>query len=332
MPLANYATLSSKGAPSEWPTNSAMGIWVFVLLLLAVAGYGQTSTLPGVVQKVHQSGPIRVFYYTAGQHAVDLTDRNTNGIPDQVEDVLTQTLAAQTLFVDVLGFPDPFKTEQFRAARFLDIHFRHKDLLKNNGVAYDELQRYKRPGDAPGTLSLCFNVATSVKPASSLTPAHEYFHLIEYGLTRFKRRWLTEGMARWSEGALGAGGLGRVREPVSLPLAPEKRAALVAMSYEASEHFWNPLASRTDPSGLLPHGPQFQELQAMTYVDGTQVLKDDRLSGWRFMRAVLLELEKADQQAYARLGYTEWSEVNQNSPKNDPFILEAVMRVLAEWK
>jgi len=63
--------------------------------------------------KIHREGRIRVVYQTEGLDAVRLDDRNKNGIPDQVEDVLTQTVAARLLFVELLGFPDPLKTERF---------------------------------------------------------------------------------------------------------------------------------------------------------------------------------------------------------------------------
>ena len=104
-----------------------------------------------VSPKVHQAGDVRIHYDVRGEHAVDLADANGNGVPDQVEDVLTQVLAARMVFVEVLGFPEPMKTERFRAASFIDIHLRSRDVLKMNGVAYDELQRYKKPGDPEGT-------------------------------------------------------------------------------------------------------------------------------------------------------------------------------------
>ena len=129
-------------------------------------------------------------------HTVETADSNGNGIPDQVEDIMTQTLAARMVSVEVLGFPDPFGTERFRPASYLDIHLRNKDVLKTNGVAFDELQSFDRSGDPDGTRSLCFNVATSVKAPANLTPAHEFFHLIQHGVTFFKDRWFTEGTAR----------------------------------------------------------------------------------------------------------------------------------------
>ena len=279
--------------------------------------------------RVHQQGKIRVFYQTVGEHAVERDDRNQNGIPDQVENVLSQTVAAQLLFVETLGFPDPFQQERFRAASFLDIHIRHKNKLKSNGLAFDELQRFNKLGDPTGTVSIAFSVASSVKAESNLTPAHEFFHLIQYSTTYFKNNWFAEGTARWSEAGLGVDNLGPVREFVAWPLPKEQSSALFKMSYEASEHFWNPLAAKSDSKGLIPDSPALKLLQSMRYTDGTAVLKDLRFTGWAFIRAVVIELGKIDDLAFRESGYTEWSEANQFSSKNNSTILRAVEAVVS---
>jgi hypothetical protein len=279
--------------------------------------------------RVHQQGKIRVFYQTEGEHAVERDDRNQNGIPDQVENVLAQTVAAQLLFVETLGFPDPFQQERFRAASFLDIHIRHKNKLKSNGLAFDELQRFNKLGDPTGTVSIAFSVASSVKAESNLTPAHEFFHLIQYSTTYFKNNWFAEGTARWSEAGLGVDNLGPVREFVAWPLPKEQSSALFKMSYEASEHFWNPLAAKSDSKGLIPDSPALKLLQSMRYTDGTAVLKDLRFTGWAFIRAVVIELGKIDDLAFRESGYTEWSEANQFSSKNNSTILRAVEAVVS---
>jgi hypothetical protein len=282
--------------------------------------------------RLHQSGKFRVFYYTQGQHAVYPADWNRNGVPDQVEDLLTQTLAAQLLFVDVLGFPDPFTTERFQSASFLDIHMRHKDVLKRKGVAYDELQTFKRRKDPEGTQSLCFNVATSVRPSVEYTPTHEFFHIVQNGITFFKNPWYTEGTARWSEWALGKGGMGAAKLSGTWPPSGEKEAKLFSMKYEASEQFWYPLLTRIETGGgALPESPALKHLAAMTYADGTRVLKDKQLKGWQFIRDVLLELGQADDVAFRELGYDGWTEENQRSPKNDEYILRAVLTVARRY-
>lgn len=282
--------------------------------------------------RLHQSGKIRVFYYKQGQHAVYPLDLNRNDVPDQVEDLLTQTLAAQTLFVDVLRFPDPFSTERFQEASYLDIHMRHKDVLKRKGVAYDELQSFKRQKDPEGTQSLCFNVATSVRPSVEFTPTHEFFHIVQNSVTYFKNPWYTEGTARWSERALGVGGLGPVKFAGAWPPSEEKEAKLFSMKYEASEQFWNPLLARIETEGgALPDTPALKRLAAMTYVDGTRVLKDKQLKGWKFIRDVLMALGEVDDVAFKELGYDRWSEENQRSPQNDAYILRTVLAVARRY-
>ncbi len=281
-------------------------------------------------QEVHRVDDIRIFYQTEGQHAVDAADVNQNGVPDQVEDVMTQVRAARKMWVEVLGFPEPLKTERFREARFIDISFRHKDVLKMNGTAYDELQRYKKPGDPPGTRSIAFTVATSVKAPANLTPAHEFFHLIQYSTTYFKNRWFLEGTARWSERALGTGDLGPARVLSQWPLSDEQKKAVTAMAYDASEHLWNPLAARMDKEGVIPDSPVLKQLQTMTYIDGTPVLKDLKLTGWRFIRDVILELGRIDDIAFRELGYDRWSEENQRSPKNEAYLFRVIENVVAK--
>ena len=282
----------------------------------------------GAEERVHRTDQVRIWYHTDGVHAVEPADSNANGVPDVIEDIMTQVLAARSMFVEVLGFPDPLKTERFKTASFIDIHLRSKDVLKMNGVAFDELQRYRKQGDPEGTLSIGFNVATTVRAPANLTPAHEFFHLIQYSTTYFKNRWFLEGTARWSERALGEGDLGLAKIMPVWPLPSDQRSALFGMAYEASEHLWNPLAKRLDVDGEIPNGLALQRLKNMKYVDGSPVLKDLRLRGWKFVRDVLQELAKMDDIAFSHLGYDRWSEDNQRSPKNDEPMLRAVEAVV----
>jgi hypothetical protein len=304
------------------------------VLLQASADQAQVTVANEPKLRVHESGKIRVFYYTEGNHAVSPTDLNRNGIPDQVEDLLTQTLAAQTLFVEVLRFPDPFSTARFRGASFLDIQLRNKDSMKKRrGEAYDELQTFKRRKDPAGTLSMCFNVATSVNPSKELTPTHEFFHLIQSSLSYFKNRWYTEGTARWAERAMGRGALGPVKLSGSWPSTEERASRLFAMTYDASEQFWNPMLARMDGCGeVLPDSPAMKMLLAMTYVDGTKVLRDKQLKGWKFIREVVVALGETDDLAFNELGYDRWSEANQRSPRNDAYIFRTVMTVARKYQ
>ncbi len=312
--------------------NRSVGVTVLFFVSWSVLCVSHVDARVATARKTfrhdYSLGKIRIFYDTEGSNAIDKADADDNDLPDQVEDIAKQTWAAYTLFVETLGFPDPFKSERFSKAAFLDIHLVNKSTLGSNGVAYDELQRFRRPTDLKGTETICFNVATSVKAPNNLTPAHEMFHLVQYGVTYFKNAWYTEGMARWSERALGLKGVGEVRDQGPWPLPREKRNALFDMSYEASVEFWNPLATMDDSKGAIPENRVSRELRELTYSNGEKVLKDFRLHGWELMREVLVELGKADHVAFRELGYTRWSEDNQKAKRNSPFIYQAVMDVL----
>lgn len=292
------------------------------LVLSAAAGAAEPERRP---DQVHQVGRLRVFYALSGRHAVDPADHNGNGLSDQVEDIAIQTLAAQELWIDVLGFPDPFASERYREAVFLDVHLLHRDKLGANGIAYDEVQRYRKPGDPEGTGSLGFSVATSVKAPANLTPAHEMFHLIQNGATFFKNRWFTEGTARWSEAGLGAGAVSRGLKAVAWP--PATPLQLDTMAYETAGLYWEPLLLRIDTKQRLPPLPA--SLRERRYSRGEPVLRDLELAGWPFVRDLLTELGRCDDLAFAERGLTQWSEDEQKSPANTIHIENAVRSVAA---
>ncbi|MEN3940121.1 hypothetical protein WJU23_02425 [Prosthecobacter sp. SYSU 5D2] len=281
------------------------------------------------LDQVLVKGKMRFFFTTEGPHAVEATDANGNGVPDQVEDIATQTQGAWLLLIDGLGFPDPFLGERFREAMFLDVHLFSKELLKSNGIAYDELQSFKRAGDPENTRSLCFNVATSVKATANLTPAHELFHIIQNGACFFKNRWYTEGTARWSEKALGTGGVGSgLRSP--WPPSEDMLKKLDDLAYDAAALYWEPLALHVDARGEIPEDRVSAALREMKYVNGEPVLKDLKLHGWEVIRDILTELGEADGKAAKERGLDRWPEEEQRSSANTPYIREAVERVLAK--
>jgi hypothetical protein len=284
--------------------------------------------LPGFSRaaEVHQHDRIRVHYETTGPHAADPKDENQNEIPDQVENLLLQTRGAWLLWIDTLDFPNPFESPRFKTASFLDIHLRSKDTLKSNGVAYDELQRFRKPSDPPDTLSISFAVATSVDPTQNLTPAHELFHLIQNGATFFKNRWYTEGTARWSEKGLGQGALGTGLRG-TWPPTPATLERLDTLAYDACPQFWEPFLLSLDTPCVIPADRIPPELTALRYTDGSPVLKDHQLHGWPIIRRLLQELTQADDTAYTERHLTRWSEEEQRSPKNTPHIHRALKNI-----
>ena len=297
--------------------------------LLTSVAHAQFSKIRRELKHCYKVDFIRVFYDTEGEHKIAIEDVNENRVPDQVEDVAKQTWAAHKIYVETLGFTAPLETDRYSKAKFLDIHFLSRKTLKLQGVAYDDLQLFKREMDEEGTRSICFDVSSGLQASSNYTPCHEYFHLIQNGATYFKNRWYTEGSARWAEHSIGKGGLGdmKYRSKGKWPQTSDNQAELFEMIYDSEFYLWNPLAHLDDRNGKFDKKDVSSVVQKLKYANGEKVLKDFKLSGAEFMREVLVELGKADDVAFEELGYKKWSESNQRSAKNSPYIYEAIMKV-----
>lgn len=279
------------------------------------------SALPQVI--VRES--VRVFCTTTGPHAIKATDANKNGVPDQAEDVATQTWSALQLWTS-LGFPHPLTTQRYRGVKWIDVHLLSKETLHgSNGVTYDEIQRFGRACDSPDIGSLCFDVATSVKAPLNLTPAHEVFHLIQNSMTFFKNRWFTEGTARWSERGLGEGALSKGLKAATWPPDADAMKKVFASAYETSVLYWEPLFQRVDQSGKLPKEKLPPSLLEARYVNGEPVMKDLDLTGWAFMREVFLALDHADDEVFKERKLDRWPEAEQNSTANHAIIHHVVL-------
>jgi hypothetical protein len=288
----------------------------------------EKSALP----KHHVRDRIRVFYATEGLSAIPTADADSNGVPDHVEDVAKQVWAAHRLFCEVLEFPDPLQSERYRGVTCIEVCIRDRtELGGRNGAAYDESQRARRiPEGKPDDRAIVMALGRHIVASKNLSPAHELFHLIQYGATYFKNGWYLEGQTRWSEHGLGQGGLGDVKYSLKGPW-PQPAAnlpTLFGLTYDAEFMLWNPIAARTDQKGVLPQTATLKELAELRYANGSPVLQDRFLTGADVMREILVELGKLDDIAFQELGYDKWSEDNQKSPKNDEYIYQGVMNVL----
>lgn len=275
---------------------------------------------------------IRVFYETDGAAAVKPADLDQNGVPDQVDDIARQVWATHDLFCGSLGFVDPFKCERYPNIKWIEVHIRDRDSLKDrSGVAYSNYSKAQAlPGGESTGRVLKMSIASDLNAMKNITPSHEMFHLIQYSTTHFKNAWFLEGLARWSEHALDRKGLGEFKYSPRGPW-PQKRSnlpQLYGMKYDAEFVLWNPIARATDRKGLLTKMQVSDRLRILRYSDGSPVLKDTELIGWPVIQDVLEKLAEADDVAFRELGYEDWTEVNMRSTGNDEYIYKAVMDTL----
>lgn len=303
------------------------------ILLLAVLSFvlsgSSFAQQKSPLNRHYIKGPFRVFFTDVGTSAVSPADVDKNGVPDQVEDVAKQIWAARELFCKVLKFQDPIGCERYSNVNCVEVRLRNRKVLGKNGEAFEGAQRARSiPEGKKDDRALVMNVATSVDPSRNQTPAHEFFHLIQYGSTYFKNRWYLEGQARWAEHALGTGGLGDVRYDAKgpWPQATPHLKQLVEMTYDAEFVLWNPISRAVDRPGLLPELPA--ELKTLRYSNESRVVQDDLLNGYVLMREILAELGKLDDAAFSKLKFKDWSEDNQRSQRNNPYIYEAIMNAL----
>ncbi|PQO36585.1 hypothetical protein C5Y97_11365 [Blastopirellula marina] len=305
-----------------------------MLLVLAGLGTAALAAEDPPKQRLDQTfvaGKFRIFYCLEGPSAVPADDADQSGVPDRVEDVARQLNVAYRLFCEVLKFPDPLASERYPGVTCIQVSLRQS---KSNGTAFDESGRARAiPEGQPGERALSIAISNRVDPQKNVTPAHEFFHLIQYGATYFKNRWYLEGMTRWAEHAVSSGGLGDVRYPAEgpWPQSESHQNELTQLAYDAEFVLWNPIAQATDPSGRLPDSAAMRELAAVRYSDGKPVLADMNLRGYEVMREILLELGKLDDVAFQELGYQSWSEANQKSKQNDPYIYAGSMKVLQRF-
>lgn len=277
-------------------------------------------------------GQFRILYANEGKSAVSPDDVDRNGVPDQVEDIAKQLWASHQLFCKVLKFPDPFECERYEGLTCIQVSVRDKSEIGGvNGVAFEAAQRARRiPEGKPSDQALVMAISSKLDPISNGTPAHELFHLIQYSATYFKKGWYLEGQARWSEHGLAKDGIGEVKYNPRGPW-PQKREhlqQLVGMKYDAEFVLWNPIAVRTDKDGVLTDEVLGAELAALRYSDGSPVVADRYLYGAEVMRDILIELGRLDDVAFKDLKYESWSEENQTSERNNPYIYKAIMDVL----
>lgn len=302
---------------------------LFFLFLLVFALESYAANIATQHEKsLFVRGVVHILFEREGKNAVSLDDMDGNDIPDQVEDIAKQISATYFLYCQILDFPDPILSSRYSGVKYIEVNIKHRDTLGGfNGIAYDEIINYGGADKIKGDKAIRIDISSSIFATTNHTPAHEMFHLIQNGITYFKNRWYTEGMARWSENALKKGGLGAIGSFPQSKYSEKWKRDLFKKTYSAEKQFWNIIARLDDKTGLLPDliDPDLEQLR---YSDGSRVLNDKALTGAGLMREILIELGKIDDVVFHELNYITWNEINQFSTDNNEYIYYAVQRVV----
>lgn len=272
--------------------------WALANCPKATAAPSQEYAVDGFVLQYELSGPDALE---------NQADTNRNNVPDLVEDAATQFLTMKRLMLH-FGFTDPVKQARYQSRNVQHVQVRFLDM-KGNGLAYDE-PAMNAKGDCVLQISLSNKLT-----ARNLSPAHEWFHLVQYGYTPFKRPWFLEGMARWSESALrkdnSKSGGSKVGD-----------SDLFAQSYDAV-WYWAELANASSESkrSSWPRG-----VRQAKYLNGDPVIQDEVLIGPVRMRKALESLASlgAAESKKRQLDPYNWPESVQRLPEHDAAMKQAI--------
>lgn len=261
----------------------------------------------------------RIRYATEGPDALaDATDANGNGIPDAIDDLAIQLTTARTVYTDVLGLRHPLRQPRYRLAEAINVFV--MAMEQGNGLAFDEVSREKPLGGAAGgDCALSFAVNSRLQPSRNITPAHELFHLFQYGYAMFKTRWYLEGMTRWMETAFIDNS---VVDRDALRTRHARCEDVFGSPLSASP-YWRMKARAAGRSGAVQIPPA---LFSRTYVNGRRVFDSPVFEGGRFALPALEALQKlsADVAVQNGLPLYNWPEDVQKSNRFDALICESI--------
>lgn len=265
------------------------------------------------------------FFFTCNGNQyspADLTDSDTDGIPDYIIHILHQLLVAYTILVEALGFRDLLTDGIFhtQGARYIDVYL--NDIAVERGLAsatvYDSSPNILLNTDFNGkSLKLVLHRGLH---AGTVTPAHELLHLFQFSYVPFNNMWFMEGLARWGQRLMQTGNA--KMEP--LPATPVALETLFKKWHDA-EFFWNRLAALCSIQGYftLPARLTDCEIPVNTaWTDGA------------FMRVFLQQCESnvaqmlIEQDSRDLPSHGNWSREEKRSANNNRFILKAILEAI----
>lgn len=252
----------------------------------------------------------RIRYTLAGPDALaDQEDANHNGTPDVIENIATQLVTARDVYRDLLHLHPPLTQPRYLAAHGIEVLVRKLNGI--NGLSYDEVTR-RGAGASLSDCSLTISLTNSLRFDRNASPAHELFHLFQYGYSMFKRGWYLEGMARWIESAFVG---------PTTPAPPPPSCGSVTGSTYAAAGFWRALAQQA--GGSLRYSPAFR---MRTYIDGRPVIAVAEFPGGLAVRVMLEALGRAGDAAEQRDRLPRFAvpEAVQKSARYDSDICQAV--------
>lgn len=288
---------------------------LFVLFLSYIFLEANWKTERENLDNIYKLGEFRIFYTLNGANSlVNKEDLNKNSVPDYIENIAQRLKVSKDVFTELLGFHDPLKSRRYKDVKYIDIHIlKSKNSSSGDGVF---VFNYKILDTRDKVLSMKIRNNLS---KSTMTPSHEYFHLLQNSYSMFKNRWYTEGTARWAERVFKKGTGKRDRLPQNI----NELESLLKQSYE-TKGFWRKLAYICDTNnGRFINSKNYQT----NIIEYPNLIEDNRIYGYEFMKTFLENLDYQDSIASKNreIGEFSWTEKEQKyNENNNIYILRAL--------
>lgn len=254
-----------------------------------------------------ESYPFRVRYATEGKNAI-----KDSAV---INDLLLQLHAADKYFYQELKLIPPLLQPRYKQAEFIDIHM--LSMERGNGLAFDEVIAEKSSRDTDSySCGIKMHINSALQPSHNVTPAHELFHLYQYGNSMFKAGWYLEGMARWVEQAFRG-----VSARDEKGVAPDSCIDVFDESYTAAR-YWRDLAQRQEAEDIFIS----QDYLGLSYSDGRSVFATDTFKNGAAVQAMFDDLSKESYRVSLEndLHIYRWPEKTQRSVQFNETICSAV--------
>lgn len=307
----------------KWYRGAGAGILIFFIVhpLLASEMLKTSRCVKGSLLMEHRLeneyvvDEFHVFYSLQGKDALTyVQDSNGEGVPDVIKDIGIQLKAAKYLYSSLSGLQFPLNQKIFSQARQINVYLLL--LPKGNGLAFDRVasETMNDGMQIPCGLKIVLNAA--LRPAQNITPAHELFHLYQYGYAVFKQKWYLEGMARWMEDTFKPVEK-RTRSLAALPACESN----FSRGYGAA-NYWANYAQRSFASVSLP-----EKANTYRYQDGSPVFKANVLPGGGMLEPLFhqLSLYSVEASRAENMANIRWPEEKQQSPRFNTFICQALL-------
>lgn len=266
------------------------------------------------LEKTHVVDDFHIYYSLQGKDALRYPQDSTgDGVPDVIKDIGRQLQAAQYLYTSLLGLRSPLRQKIYAQARQINLYL--LALPKGHGLAFDRVAAETMSDGTALPCGLKIVLNAGLQPARNVTPAHELFHLYQYGYAVFKQKWYLEGMARWMENAF------RSAEKRIAPSAGEVTCeSSVSLGYSAAA-FWASYAQQAFAPTPLP-----ENALTYRYSDGSPVFKTRTLPGGAMLAPFFQQLALSSRSISRdmKLSNTRWSEQQQRDGRFNSVICQAL--------